>query len=322
MNQVAQMTDTTTTQDFTITNQLSISRLDGALGAEITGIDLSASVDDALLAQLRAALQQHHVICIRAQNLTEDQQVAFSRRWGPLEDFPEEDKTKAAPTVYNVANVSAAGEHLAETDHRVLFQKVNARWHTDSSYRYIPAYASLLYGIEVLPDHAEGGRTGFANMFAAYDGLSDEIKERIQPLHMVHSYEFGRRLFPDLPPVSRHEKAAVPPVSHPLVRVHPDRGGRRSLYLTANAGNEISGMSLEDGQAFHRQLVEHLSQPRFCYFHKWQAGDLVIWDNRCTLHKAETYDMSRYRRVFRRTTLAGDGPVLGPFSQGVAAAVA
>ena len=284
------------------------------MGVEITGLDAAVVQADTTIAQLRALLQEHSVVCLRGQTLTEEQQIAFSRQWGPLEDFPEEDKTQNAATIYNVSNVSAQGEHLAESDHRVTFQKVNARWHTDSSYRYVPSYASLLYGIEVLPPEVKDGRTGFSNMFMAYDALPAALKARLQPLHMVHYYEFGRRLFPELPPVSRHERQHVPPVSHPLVRVHPDRGFRRSLFMTANAGNEISGLSLEDGQALHRELVEHIGRPEFCHFHRWQTGDLVIWDNRAVLHKAEAYDMGRYRRVLRRTTLAGDGPVLGPYS--------
>ncbi len=296
---------------------LTIRRLGQALGAEVTRIDLSQPVDDKTMEALHAALQAHGVLCFRDQTLTEAQQIEFSKRWGPLEDFPEENKTLAAATVYNVANVSAEGEHLPETDHRVIFQKVNALWHTDSSYRYIPAYASLLYGIEVMPDGAEGGRTGFSNMVAAYEVMPPEMKARIEPLHMVHSYEHGRRQFPQLPTLSNFEKNAVPPVSQPLVRVHPESGYRRSLFMTANAGNEISGMSLEEGQALHHQLIEYISRPKFCYFHQWQKGDLVVWDNRTTLHKAEAYDMARYRRVFRRTTVAGSGPVLGPYSQAV-----
>lgn len=294
-----------------------VTKLNPALGAEITGIDLSLPLDPEQIREFRDALDTYGVLCFRDQKLSEQQQIAFTEQWGSLEDFPEENKTVAASTVYNVANVSAQGEHLPETDHRVIFQKVNALWHTDSSYRYVPAYASLLYGIEVMPDDAVGGRTGFSNMVLAYEALSDDLKARIEPLHMVHSYEHGRRMFASLPPLSNFEKNAVPPVSHPLVRVHPD--GRRSLFITANAGNEISGMPLEEGQALHRQLVEHVSRPEFCYFHKWKKGDLVVWDNRTTLHKAEVYDMARYRRVFRRTTLAGDGPVLGPYSQEVLA---
>lgn len=294
-----------------------VTKLNPALGAEITGIDLSLPVTPEQIQEFRDALDTYGVLCFRDQKLSEQQQIDFTEQWGSLEDFPEENKTVAASTVYNVANVSAQGEHLPETDHRVIFQKVNALWHTDSSYRYVPAYASLLYGIEVMPDDAVGGRTGFSNMVLAYEALSDDLKTRIEPLHMVHSYEHGRRMFASLPPLSNFEKNAVPPVSHPLVRVHPD--GRRSLFMTANAGNEISGMPLEEGQALHRELVEHVSRPEFCYFHKWKKGDLVVWDNRTTLHKAEVYDMGRYRRVFRRTTLAGEGPVLGPYSQEVLA---
>ena len=294
-----------------------ITKLNPALGAEITGIDLSLPVSPEQIQEFRDALDSYGVLCFRDQKLSEQQQIDFTEQWGSLEDFPEENKTVAASTVYNVANVSAQGEHLPETDHRVIFQKVNALWHTDSSYRYVPAYASLLYGIEVMPDDAVGGRTGFSNMVLAYEALPDDLRARIEPLHMVHSYEHGRRMFASLPPLSNFEKNAVPPVSHPLVRVHPD--GRRSLFMTANAGNEISGMPLEEGQALHRQLVEHVSRPEFCYFHKWKKGDLVVWDNRTTLHKAEVYDMGRYRRVFRRTTLAGEGPVLGPYAQEVLA---
>ena len=300
-----------------IKDGVSIRRLSQAIGAEVIGIDLSKPMNESEIARLRQALNENGVLCFRDQHLTEAQQIEFSRSWGPLEDFPEENKTVAASTVYNVANVSAEGVHLPETDHRVIFQRVNALWHTDSSYRYVPAYASLLYGIEVMPDDAVGGRTGFSNMVAAYEALTPEMKDRIEPLQMVHSYEHGRRLYPELPPLSKFEKDTVPPVSHPLVRVHLDADNRRSLFGTANAGNEISGLTLEEGQALHRELIEHISRPEFCYFHKWNKGDLVVWDNRTTLHKAEAYDMAKYRRVFRRTTVAGNGPVLGPFSQGV-----
>jgi taurine dioxygenase/alpha-ketoglutarate-dependent 2,4-dichlorophenoxyacetate dioxygenase len=294
-----------------------ISPLGEALGAEVNGLDLSKPISPEVIGELKQAIKTYGVLCFRKQSLTEAQQIGFSKLWGPLEDFPEEDKTVSAATVYHVANVSADGQSLPETDFRVIFQKVNARWHTDSSYRYVPAYVSLLYGIEVMPKEAPGGRTGFSNMIKAYAALPDTLKDEIEPLHMVHTYEFGRRLFPELPPVTKHEKESLPPVSQPLVRVHPDRNYERSLYFTANAGNEVSGLSLEEGQALHRKLVEHVAQPQFTYFHAWEKGDLVVWDNRTTLHKAEAYDMSKYRRVFRRTTVAGDGPVLGPYSRAV-----
>jgi alpha-ketoglutarate-dependent 2,4-dichlorophenoxyacetate dioxygenase len=296
-------------------DKLAITRLGAALGAEITGTDLARPLDRATFDRLRAALQEHHLLCFRDQTLSPAEQIAFSELFGPLEAFPEADKTKTEATVYHVANTSAEGEHLPESDPRVIFQKVNARWHTDSSYRYIPSFLSLLYGIEVLPPEADGGETEFSNMFRAYDALPAELRDEIEPLHMVHYYEFGRRMFPQLPPVSQVEREFVPPVAHPLVRVHRDRNDRRSLFMTTNSGNEISGMTLEEGQALHQRLAAHVSRPEFCYRHRWRAGDLVVWDNRCLLHRARPYDMARWRRVFRRTTVAGEGPILGPYSR-------
>ena len=295
--------------------RVTVAPLGPALGAEIDGLDLSRALTAAELEVVLAALQTHHLLCFRDQRLDSDAQVAFSKQIGPLEAFPEQDKTKGESTVYNVANVSPEGEHLPVDDHRVVYQKVNARWHTDSSYRFIPSFASIMYAIRVLPDEAKGGETEFSNMLAAYDALPEDLKARIEPLHMVHYYEFGRRLFAELPPVSQHEKENVPPTCHPLVRIHPDRGWRRSLFFTTNAGNEVSGMPMEEGVALHRRLASHVSRREFCLLHRWRPNDLVIWDNRVLMHRARGYDMARYPRVFRRTTVAGARPVIGPYSQ-------
>jgi taurine dioxygenase/alpha-ketoglutarate-dependent 2,4-dichlorophenoxyacetate dioxygenase len=293
---------------------VAIHRLSPALGAEVVGLDLAQPLDADMVARVRGAFQEHHMLCFPDQRLTDDELVAFSLQFGPLEGFPEKDKTKGKIEVYNVANVSPEGAHLPAEDPRVIFQRNNARWHTDSSYRFVPSLASILYGVEVLPDGAEGGETGFSNMFLAYDALPDDMKRRLEPLHMVHSYEGIRRLEPAMPPTSAAERDAFPPVTHPVIRVHPDRNGRRSLYFTCNTAREIGGGTLEEGQRLHDRLREHVSQPRFCYFHRWRPGDLVMWDNRCLLHRAIPYDYARYRRVLRRTTVAGGGPVVGPFS--------
>lgn len=302
------MTHAQNAQEFTI------NPLTASFGAEILGLDLAKPISDATFAAIQEAFQKYHVICFRDQVMDEKAHLDFTLRWGELEVFPEEDKTTTANTFYNVANTSREGEHLSEDDPRVLFQKVNARWHTDSSYRYVPSFASVMYSTEILPDEARGGETEFSNMLAAYDALSDADKRRFEPLHMVHYYEFGRRLYPALPPITPFERDAVPPVSHPLVRVHPDRDNQRSLFFTVNAGNEISGMSLEQGQALHKWLDEYASKPEFMYSHRWRENDLVMWDNRVLLHRATHYDMAKYRRVFRRTTVAGNGPAFGPFS--------
>ena len=159
------MEQTTAVKDYVI------SPLGDALGAEVTGLDLTHPLNGETIDELKKTIGRYGVLCFRKQALSEAQQIEFSKQWGPLEDFPEEDKTVAAATVYHVANVSADGQSLPETDFRVIFQKVNARWHTDSSYRYVPAFVSLLYGIEVMPKGAPGGRTGFSNMIKAYAAL-------------------------------------------------------------------------------------------------------------------------------------------------------
>ncbi|HEU4368757.1 MAG TPA: TauD/TfdA family dioxygenase [Methylomirabilota bacterium] len=303
-----------------LTDTLTIRRLSAALGAEVLGVDLAQPLDAATLRLMREAFQEHHVLCFREQRLTDAELMAFSLQFGPLEAFPEKDKTKGTIEVYNVANVSPEGVHLPAQDPHVIFQRNNARWHTDSSYRFVPSLASILYGVEVLPEGAEGGETGFSNMLLAYEALPDAMKRRLEPLHMVHHYDGIRRLEPEMPPTAAVERDAFPPVSHPVIRVHPDRAGRRSLYFTCNTAREIGGGTLEEGQALHDWLREHVSQPRFCYYHRWRLNDLVMWDNRCLLHRAIPYDYARYRRVLRRTTVAGSGPVVGPFSVGAGAA--
>ena len=295
-----------------IHDDFSIRRLSSALGAEIVGLDASRPFEPHTMQVLRDAFQEHHLLCFRDQRLDDGAMVAFSKQFGPLEEFPEKDKTRDKLEVYHVANVSPDGEHLSEDDQRVIFQRNNARWHTDSSYRFIPSLASIMYGIEVLPEDAQGGETGFSNMLAAYAALSEEMKRRLEPLHQVHSYGEIRRLEPGMPPMSADERNALPPVTHPVVRVHPDRGYRRSLYFTSNTSLEIGGGTHEEGVALHRWLVDFASRDAFCYYHRWRPRDLVMWDNRVLLHRAIEYDYARYRRVLRRTTVAGSTPIMGP----------
>lgn len=294
-------------------NDYSINTVSDTLGAEVVGLDISEPLDLETVERLRSSFQDHHLLCFRDQHLNDEQLTAFSIQFGPLEIYPEEDMTKDAIEVYHVANVSLDGEHLPDDDPRVVYQRNNGRWHTDSSYRYLPSLASILYGIEVLPDDAEGGETGFSNMLAAYAALPDEMKAKLAHLHQVHSYGDIRRLEPSIPPMSEHERNALPPVTHPIIRVHPDRDYQRSLYFTSNTSLEIGGMSLEEGRELHSWLVDYVGKPEFCYTHRWRQNDLVMWDNRVLLHRAIAYDFARYRRVLRRTTVAGDQPIMGPY---------
>jgi taurine dioxygenase/alpha-ketoglutarate-dependent 2,4-dichlorophenoxyacetate dioxygenase len=238
----------------------------------------------------------------------------FTKKFGDLEIYPESDKTKNSPQTYHVANVSLDGHHLNDQDEQVIFQKINQKWHTDSSYRFIPSYASLLYSIEVLPADAEGGETEFVNMFKVYESLNSTLKNKLESLHMVHYFEFGRRMYPELPPMNAFERENIPPVSHPLIRLHPDRNNKKSLFFTANTGKEISGLTQETGALLHSDLVKIVNNSSYKYKHRWDKGDLVMWDNRCLLHRAIPYNMNKYRRVFRRTTIAGIGPIKGPYT--------
>ena len=288
-------------------------KLSDCFGVEISKIDLTLNLSIEEINSIKKLFQDSHLIVFKEQSLNDDEQLKFTEYFGELEEFPEANKTKQSPKTYHVANVTLEGKHLSEKDDQVIFQKVNQRWHTDSSYRFIPSFASLLYGIEVLPDEALGGETEFVNMFQVYENLEDDLKTKLEALHMVHYYEFGRRMFPNLPPVSAFERENIPPVSHPVIRLHPDRDNKKSLFFTANAGNEIGGMKQEEGALLHSHLVDIVENSSFKYKHRWEKGDLVMWDNRCLLHRAIPYDMNKYRRVFRRTTVAGSSAIKGPF---------
>ena len=296
-----------------IQHDFSIRRLSPALGAEVIGLDASKPFEPHTLQVLREAFQEHHMLCFRGQQLDDEAMIGFSKQFGPLEEFPEKDKTKDTIEVYHVANVSPEGNISPRT---ISVSSTSATTRagipTARTATSLPSPRSCT-AWKVLPEEAQGGETGFSNMLAAYAALPEETKRRLEPLHQVHSYGEIRRLEPNLPPMSAHERNALPPVTHPVIRVHPDRGYRRSLYFTSNTSLEIGGGTLEEGVALHRWLVDFASRDAFCYDHRWRTNDLVMWDNRVLLHRAIEYDYARYRRVLRRTTVAGSGPIMGPF---------
>ena len=285
-------------------------------GVVINDFDCS-KIDNEKIKFVKELIQDKHLICFKKQLLNEDRLLFFSNCFGKLETYPEKDKTKEKIEIFNVANVSSDGEHLHPEDPRVVLQKNNSRWHTDSSYRYYPALYSLLYGKEVLPQNASGGQTQFANMILAYEHLPEDKKILLEPLHQVHSYNDIRRLEPSLPELSIEEKENFPPVTHPVIRVHPDRNHQRSLFFTSNTSMEIGGMSLEQGKDLHNWLVKYIDNPKFIVTHEWDPDDLIMWDNRVLLHRVIPYDYARYRRAMIRGTVQGSEPVLGPFSNQV-----
>ncbi len=298
-------------------NKIITKQLSNKLGVSISNFDCSKEIKFDDIELLKKIMQDKHFICFKNQNLNGDSLAKFTKNFGDLEAYPEKDKTKGKIEIFNVSNVSEDGEHLSPDDQRVILQKNNSRWHTDSSYRYYPSIFSILYGQETLPHEAKGGQTEFSNMLLAYENLSDDKKQLLEPLHQVHSYNDIRRLEPGLPELTYEEKSNFPPVSHPVIRVHPDRNYKKSIYFTSNTSLEIGGMGLEEGKKLHGWLVDYISQDKFCYKHSWEKNDLIMWDNRVLLHRVIPYDYSKYRRAMIRGTVEGKVPVLGPFSNEV-----
>lgn len=293
-------------------DRLKLRRIHPTFGAEIAGLDLSHPLDDATFAALRDAFETYGLLVLHDQSLSMDQQLAFSRRFGPLEAFPEEAVQKVKPEFYNISNVDESNRIAGAKSVQWRLLQFNALWHTDSSYRTIPALASILLALEV-PDASEpGGQTEYADMFAAHDALPETMKTRMVGRHMVHTPEFDRVLDPGLPPFPNEKKWGLPPVTHPIIRYHRDKK-RCSIYVTANAGSEVGGMELDQGRAFLKEIIAFATEPRFVYRHQWRAGDLLMWDNRRLLHRAVPFDVDRQRRVMRRTTVGGSEPVIGPW---------
>jgi alpha-ketoglutarate-dependent taurine dioxygenase len=276
-----------------------------APGATITGVRL-AEIDDRQFAVVLDAWHTYGVVAFPGQFLSEDDHVAFSRRIGPLENTNTKDprsETKR-PTTIALSNVNKRGELVTDPEAKLnRFLRGNQSWHTDSSFKRISAKASLLVAIEV-PD--EGGETEYTDMRAAYDALDEATRSRIESLVAVHSAAYSQRQsMGDDGAFSVEEEENLPPVPQPLVRVH-EPTGRRSLFIGRHA-RTIQGMDDTEARALLDELLDGACRPPRVYRHHWSAGDLVMWDNRCMLHRGRPWD-TRFARVMRRTTVAGDPP--------------
>jgi len=272
--------------------------------AEITGVSLR-DLDDATFAQLRAAFEAHAVLVFHDQHLSDEEQIAFTRRFGPLEETTRSiaQNARVAPQIADLSNVDADGHTLSADDRRMLYHKGNQLWHSDSSFKPVPAMASLLSAREVPP---EGGETEYASLRAAWEALPLELQQRLEGMVAVHSFAYSRGLIaPGL--LLPEQEAALPPVKQALVRVNPVTG-RKAVYLGSHASH-IVGVPVDEGRRLLRELLEHATQPRFVFQHRWRVGDCVMWDNRAVLHRGRPWD-ARYRRVMHRTTVAGDGPTV------------
>lgn len=288
---------------------ITIRQLHPLFGAEISGVDTGQPMDDAAFAEIRAALDEYSVLVFHDQSLDDDRQIAFSRRFGPLEMAG-----KANPAVGTYfarqSNLDIqSGAVIPAEDRRMIYQKGNYLWHSDSSFKPVPSLCSLLSARTVPP---EGGNTEFATMRAAYDELPDEVKQKLEGLVAEHSLVYSRGTV-STGALTREMKAELPGAWQAMVRINPVNG-RKAIYAGAHASHVI-GWPRDEGRAFIKWLNEFATQPRFCFSHAWRPGDLVIWDNRAVLHRATAYDAVRHKRLMQRTTVRGDGPTVAQPAQ-------
>jgi alpha-ketoglutarate-dependent 2,4-dichlorophenoxyacetate dioxygenase len=271
--------------------------------AEIGGIDLREPLDAATVTALNDAINKAGVLVFHDQFITDEQQQAFSRNFGDLETTVRAYRQDFVPRLdlhtADISNLDENNKVLPENDRRRLNALGNRLWHSDSSFKRIPARFSLL-SARVIPD--TGGETQFADMRAAWDTLPDSMKRRVEGLICEHTQLFSRAkiAFTDWAP---EELARMAPVPQVLVRTHPG-SGRESLYLSSHAGR-IRGMEEPEARLLLMDLTEHATQPRFVYTHTWRVGDLVMWDNRCTMHRAREYDSTKVRDLHRTTVSDG-----------------
>jgi alpha-ketoglutarate-dependent 2,4-dichlorophenoxyacetate dioxygenase len=283
---------------------ITISELTPGFVGEVSGIDITRPLNGAEVAALEAGMDRYAVLVYHDQRLTDERQKAFSLNFGALEQTAGGNVTKAAdrrldPDMADVSNLDANHKPLARDDRRRLFNLGNQLWHSDSSFRAIPAKYSILSGRIVVD---KGGNTEFADMRAAYDALDDATKREIEDLICEHSLIFSRGTL-GFTELSEDELRMFKPVRQRLVRTHPVTG-RKSLYLSSHIGT-IIGWPMPEARGLIRDLTEHATQPAFTYSHKWRQYDLVMWDNRSTMHRVRRFDGTQVRDM-RRTTIAGD----------------
>jgi alpha-ketoglutarate-dependent 2,4-dichlorophenoxyacetate dioxygenase len=289
-----------------------------SFAAEIGDIDLSKSLSSEERAEIEAAFNRYSVLVFPDQRLSADQHLDFARSFGPLETTihatRKDAKLRLRPEIADVSNLDASEAIWGKESRKRMFEMGNRMWHTDSSFRRLPAKASLLYARSIPP---VGGQTEFADMRAAYDALPEEMKQRLRGLVAEHAIMYSRRKlgFTDF---SDEENQTLPPVPQVLVRRHAG-SGRMGLYLASHAGR-IFGMNEEDGQALLQELIEHSSQRQFVYTHRWRVLDLVMWDNRCTMHRGKGYDDLRWPRDMQRATVSDVAPTCE--QEGIAVPVA
>ena len=280
--------------------EVTVSPVHGRFVAEVSGVDLSKPLDDDRFTHIHDAFLEHSILVFRGQALSNEQHIAFSRRFGELEIHTA--KHWLLPDFPEILVLSNRGEQGTKP-----IVNGGAYWHSDMTYKAKPPLASLLYAFEVPP---QGGDTLYADMYAAYETLDEQMKRRIGDLEAIHRYgdryQMMARDDKDRPPLTSQQLAEVPDVVHPVVRAHPQTG-RKALFVNEGFTIGVTGLPKDEGDALLEKLFRHSVQAAHVYRHRWQAGDLVMWDNRCTMHRATEYDL-HHDRAMHRTTVQGDRP--------------
>ncbi|HET8577740.1 MAG TPA: TauD/TfdA family dioxygenase [Methylomirabilota bacterium] len=292
------------------TTELTITPIHPCLGARVEGVDLTQPIDEATFTRIFDAFQEYSVLVFHDQRFTDEQQMAFSRRFGPLEETIKATgrENRLHPNLVDLSNTDPeqGGKLMDWTDRRMMYQSGNQLWHTDSSFKPVPAMSSMLSGREVPP---VGGETEYVSMRHAYATLPEAVRQRLEGKVAVHSILYSRStiakgLFdPDA-------EKDLPPVRQALVRANP-ANGRKSIYIGSHAWY-IEGMPYEESRRLLDELLAHTTRPECVYQHRWKQWDFVIWDNRCMLHRGRPWDAGTHKRVMRRTTVAGEGPTTHP----------
>jgi alpha-ketoglutarate-dependent 2,4-dichlorophenoxyacetate dioxygenase len=279
---------------------ISIYPVTPAFAAEIGDVDLSQSLDSADLIAIKQAFWDYGVLIFPAQTLSEEQHLDFARNFGPLETvitMKMDVKLRLRNDLADVSNLNSHNEIWRDQSRLRMLAVANRLWHTDSSFKYLPARASLLYAREIPPI---GCHTEFADLRAAYDALPDELKARLEGRVAEHSLAYSRARtgfeFTD------QERGNLPAVPQVMVRTIPENS-RKSLYLASHAGH-IRGMADDDALDLIDRVIAHATQRQFVYTHRWRQHDLVMWDDRCTMHRGTDFDDLRYRRDMHRATVS------------------
>jgi len=282
---------------------LSVKQLHNNIGAQISGLDLTKRIEPSNFEKILKALYQYQMLVFPDQKISQLNMLEFSKYFGKPEIFPDPtEHTGEVPEILRLTNLDMNGVPFGPSP-RMARMSLAENWHTDSSYRKVPSFVTLLHGIEV---PTVSGDTDFTSMHASFDGLPSSLKNKIENLVAIHSWEYQRTLSPGRQPMTDAERKSTPPAHHRLVQLHPNTG-RKLLYISSSALS-IEGMEMAQSRELIDELTRYSTMPQMTYTHHWKPLDLVMWDNRATLHRAAGFDYqsTTLRRLLHRIVIGGN----------------